>query len=315
MSRKVLLQLVLPLIGLCVLFWLLAFAPGEKRSQPPLLEMSVILRDGAGAVSTMRKGMEQAAQDLNVELRFLTPAEEGGVAQQQVQLLERETAGGAPAILLLPADREILGPAVSAAAGKTALVTVETDMAAWGAAGSVAMDHRALGEALGTAVLNGVAPGGTVLLLDSLPGDNGIHERLLAAKALLEDAGRQGRGYRWTSGSTSIADILRIERPGAVVAFEAAALADMADISRADDSFPLLYGCGSTSGIAAALEKGRVTAITAVNVFSAGYLAVEAAAAIARHEDWSGVPAVAFSLVRQETMYDPDNQKLLFPVT
>ena len=37
MSRKVLLQLVLPLIGLCVLFWLLAFAPGEKRSQPPLL--------------------------------------------------------------------------------------------------------------------------------------------------------------------------------------------------------------------------------------------------------------------------------------
>ena len=42
---------------------------------------------------------------------------------------------------------------------------------------------------------------------------------------------------------------------------------------------------------------------------------VDAAAALARHEDWTGVPTVAFSIVRQENMYDNDNQKLLFPVT
>ena len=58
-----------------------------------------------------------------------------------------------------------------------------------------------------------------------------------------------------------------------------------------------------------------MTAIAAVNVFSAGYLAVEAAASLARHEDWTGAPTVAFSVVRQETMYESDNQKLLFPVT
>ena len=169
MSRKVLLQLVLPLIGLSVLFWLLAFAPGDKHHQPALLEMSVILRDGDGNVSAMRKGMEQAAKDLNVELRFLTPAEDNS-AVEQVQLLEHEVSGAAPAILLIPADREALGEAVSAAAGKTTLVTVESDMTAWGADASISMDHQALGEALGKAALNGVPFGGTVLLLDSLPG-------------------------------------------------------------------------------------------------------------------------------------------------
>lgn len=314
MSRKAWLQLVLPLIGLSVLFWLLAFAPGEKHHQPPLLELSVILRDGDGAVSTMRKGMEQAAQDLNVELRFLIPAEDNS-AVQQAQLLEREVAGAAPAVLLIPADRETLGDAVSAAAGKTTLVTVETDMTAWGAAASITMDHQALGAALGAAALNGVPEGGTVLLLDSLPGDNGIRERMEAAKAVLEREGRQARVYKWDPDTTSLPDILRIERPRAIIAFEAAALADVAELSRGEDAFPLLYGCGSTSGIAAALEKGRVTAITAVNVFSAGYLAVEAAAALARHEDWTAAAPVAFSIVRQETMYDSDNQKLLFPVT
>ncbi len=313
MSRKAILQLVLPLIGLSVLFCLLAFAPGEKHSQPPLLEMSVILRDGDGGVSTMRKGMEQAAEDLNVELRFLTPAEDNDAAEQ-VLLLEREVAGGAPAVVLLPADRELLSGAVSAAAGKTTLVTVETDMTAWGAAASVSMDHQALGEALGTAAMHGVPAGGTVLLLDSLPGDNGIRERLEAAREVLEREGRQVREYQWNGDETLFADILRIERPGAVIAFEAAALAEVAELSRGEN-FPLLYGCGSTTGIAAALEKGRVTAIAAVNVFSAGYLAVEAAASLARHEDWTGAPTVAFSVVRQETMYESDNQKLLFPVT
>lgn len=314
MNRKVLLQLTLPLVGLSVLFWLLAFAPGEKHHRPALLEMSVILRDGDGAVSTMRKGMEQAAKDLNVELRFLTPSEDNSAAEQ-VELLEREVAGAAPAILLIPSDCEILGSAVSAAAGKTTLVTLETDMSAWGAAASVTMDHQALGEALGAAALNGVPAGGTVLLLDSLPGDNGIRERLRAAKAVLEREGRQVRICRWTCGSTSFADILRIERPSAVIAFEAAALGDMAELSKGEAAFPLLYGCGSTSGIAAALEKGRVTSIAAVNVFSAGYLAVEAGAKLARHENWTGVSTVGFSIVRKETMYDSDNQKLLFPVT
>ena len=314
MNRKVLLQLTLPLVGLSVLFWLLAFAPGEKHHRPTLLEMSVILRDGDGAVSTMRKGMEQAAKDLNVELRFLTPSEDNSAAEQ-VELLQREVTGAAPAILLIPSDRETLGSAVSAAAGKTTLVTLETDMSAWGAAAAISADHQALGEALGTAALNGVPAGGTVLLLDSLPGDNGIRQRLEAAKAVLEREGRQVRICRWTCGSTSFGDILRIERPSAVIAFEAAALSDMAELSKGEPAFPLLYGCGSTAGIAAALEKSRVTAITAVNVFSAGYLAVEAGAKLARHENWTGVSTVGFSIVRKETMYDSDNQKLLFPVT
>ena len=157
--------------------------------------------------------------------------------------------------------------------------------------------------------------GGTVLLLDSLPGDNGIRERMLAARETLERAGRQIRIYQWSADTASFTDILRIERPGAVIAFEAAVLAEAAEMARSNESFPLLYGCGSTPAIAAALEEGRVTAIAALNVFSAGYLAVDAAAALARHEDWTGVPTVAFSIVRQENMYDNDNQKLLFPVT
>lgn len=313
MTRKTLLWLVLPLVGFGVLFWQLAFAPNQMKGQPELLEMSVILREGDGAASTMRKGMEQAAADLNVELRFLTPATDNSAAGQ-TELLEREAAGNVSAIILVPSDRKTIGDAVMAAAEKTTLVTVESGMAAWGALADVTMNHTALGEAIGTAALNGVPCGGVVLLLDSLPGDNGIRERLEAAKALLLREGRQVRVCRWHAGEDTLPDLLNIERPDAVIAFEASALSGAAAVIEGEKTPPLLYGCGSTPEITDALERGRITAIAAVNVFSEGYLAVQVAAEAARHEARSEVPVIAFSIVRKETMYQSENQKLLFPM-
>ena len=313
MTRKTLLWLVLPLLGLSILFCLLAFAPNDLKGQPELLEMSVILREGDGAASTMRKGMEQAAADLNVELRFLTLGTDNS-AEEQALLLEREATGNVSAILLVPVDREIIGDAVSTAADKTTVVAVETGMTAWGASADVCMDHAALGEAIGVASLSGVPQGGLVLLLDSLSGDNGIRERLEAAKALLRREGRQVRVFQWKPGDETLTDILQIERPDAVIAFEASALSEAA-VLIGEKEMPLLYGCGSTPDIADALERGRITAIAAVNVFSEGYFAVQIAAAAARHQPQSEVPVIAFSVVRKETMYQSENQKLLFPMT
>lgn len=313
MTRKTLLWLVLPLLGLSILFCLLAFAPNDLKGQPELLEMSVILREGDGAASTMRKGMEQAAADLNVELRFLTLSTDNS-AEEQALLLEREATGNVSAILLVPVDREIIGDAVSSAADKTTVVAVETGMTAWGASADVCMDYTALGEAIGVAALSGVPQGGLVLLLDSLPGDNGIRERLEAAKTLLRREGRQVRVFQWKPGDETLTDILQIERPDAVIAFEASALSKAAMLI-GEKEMPLLYGCGSTPDIADALERGRITAIAAVNVFSEGYFAVQIAAAAARHQPQSEVPVIAFSVVRKETMYQSENQKLLFPMT
>ena len=57
MKRKILLQLVLPLLGLIALFSMLAFAPNSAQRHPALLEMSVILREADSSIlSTTRHG-------------------------------------------------------------------------------------------------------------------------------------------------------------------------------------------------------------------------------------------------------------------
>ena len=311
MNRKALSQLALPLLGLLLVGLLALLNLNRSHTLPSLVEVSVILREDS-TFSATRQGMEQAAADLNVELRFLAPSAENS-AQEQAQLLSREVESGAAAVLLVPADREALAESVGAAQGQAVVVTLETDMTAQGARAFLGADNQALGEALGRAVLNGAAPGDTVLLLDSLTGDNAIRERLEAAAALLEREGRTPLIHR--PEDPALEDYLPSHPVQAILAFEALALERAAEAARSLEGFPLLYGAGSTPAIAAGLEQNRVTAIAALNNFSAGYLAVQSAAALVRRQTPPESAPLPFRLLRQETMYEPENQKLLFPVT
>lgn len=316
MKHKVIWQLVVPLLGLCVLFMLLATEPAKVQARQEPVEISVILRETEnGTGSATRQGMEQAAMDLNVELRVLTLSREND-AEEQRDLLEREVASGADGVLLIPADREVLSEAVETAANT--VLTMETDMSQDGASGYISVDNDALGRMLGDIALNGAPEGSSVLLLSGVSEATGISDRLTAAQEVLEAAGR--KVYRCVlRPEESLESVLEGElaalAPAAVVAFDTSTLERTALVLREKESAPLLYGAGASAAIAAYLEQGAVTAVVARNEFAAGYLAVEALVeVISNHADVTA-PPLSFSVVRKENMYDPENQKLLFPVT
>lgn len=319
MKRKVLLQLVVPLLSLCVLFLLLTMDPVRPSQPQKLLEISVLFRQSdASTWSVARQGMEQAALDLNAELRFLTPAGEDLAAEQR-ELLEREAESGTNAILLIPSDREALADTVEViTSAGTPVVTLETDMSDAGASVCIGADNVALGEALGNAALNGAPEGSLVVLLDTAAGSTGVTDRMEAAQTVLEAAGRQVSRCRPMDGeslASALERTLTVMRPAAVVAFDAADLEQAAALLSEREDAPLLYGAGSTATVAAYLEQSTIVSIAAQNEFAAGYLAVSAAVQAAAGQESFQLDPLEFFLVRQENMYEPENQKLLFPVT
>ena len=296
-------------LGVLLLLLLLIRFPRISRQKPPLLEMTVLLREEGGSAGIyLRQGMEQAAADFNVELRFLLPASPGD-GEEQRQLLHREVENGAAAILLFPADRGVLAEEVRA-------VTLETDMRGEGARGYAGVDNAALGQAVAKAALNGVREGETVLLIHSVPGDTGVEERFSAAEALLLAQGRRVKSLALGPGEPveAVLDGLEEEPVQALLAFEAAALERVSDILAALESPPLLYGVGSTAQVIAGLERGSITAAVAQNDFSVGYLAVEQAACLARRRTPAQRGELRFFTVRKENIREPEYQKLLFPV-
>lgn len=318
MKRKVIWQLVVPLLGLCVLFLLLAMEPTDVQTRQEPVEISVILRETEGGTwSVTRQGMEQAALDLNVELRMLTLSQEND-AQEQRELLERETDNGADGLLLIPADRDVLAQTVEDVTNAIPVVTMETDMSEDGAAACVSVDNTALGRMLGEIAINGAPEGSSVLLLSGVPDATGISDRMDAAAEVLEAAGR--RVYRCTlrkeeNLESVLAGELAAWSPAAVVVADTTTLERTAGLLREQTSAPLLYGAGSSAAIAAFLEQGTVTAVVARNEFAAGYLAVEALVDAISQNGSQEVPPLSFSVVRKENMYEPEHQKLLFPVT
>ena len=99
MKKRYLLLFAVFLLAFGALFTLLSAAPLQQRPRD-YLEISVITRESDSSIwASIRQGMEQAANDFDVELRLVTLTETNSVSEQRM-LLSREAKGGADALIL-----------------------------------------------------------------------------------------------------------------------------------------------------------------------------------------------------------------------
>ena len=70
-----------------------------------------------------------------------------------------------------------------------------------------------------------------------------------------------------------------------------------------------------TGRIAAWLERGTISAVAAWSEYAAGYLAVQQAVGAAGEKTGPLTGTLPFSVVGGDEIYEPEYQKLLFPVT
>jgi len=276
--------------------------PFAKREGEPV-EVSVILRQTDGSAwANARLGMEQAAGQLRAEVRLVTLSAENDAAEQ-ARLMGYEAQRGADVLVVIPAGELPADTGVP-------VITLETP----GGEGSVCTDNEALGRALAAAALEDL-PACRVLLVNSAPGSAGVSARLEGARATLEAGGAEVEEAQLdpADDGTELETVLAKTEADAVLLFEPSATETAASAKEKLSLAPALYGVGSTSPIAAALEQGTLSASAVWSDFAAGYLAVEGAVHAARGESWQP-QTLDFSILRGEDMYEPDNQKLLFPV-
>ena len=299
MKKNSLVEIVLlGVLGALALLTLIIPQLLRDRDGPRLLSVSVLLRDTENSNwPVKRQGMEQAADELGAELRFLTLTVPND-SREQEELLRREVEGGADALVALPTDPESL---------RTALLrfpcpAVTLECAMEGSAGAVSPDNEQVGRRLAEALLEDW-DSGQVLLLNAGGACPEAASRLEAAREVL-----LGRGVPVRSVGA-----LPEEEVRWVMAFESGSTYQAAEYREAEDRSFALYGVGASTAIITQLEKGTSAAIAAWSDYAAGYLAVRQAVQAVRERP-QALEALPFSIVRGEDIYAPENQKLLFPV-
>lgn len=302
MKKNNLVEIVLlGVLGALALLTLIIPQLLRDRDEPALLSLSVLLRDTENSNwPVTRQGMEQAADELGAELRFLALSVPND-SREQEELLRREVEGGADALIAIPADPESLHLALLGMSDPCPVVTLEYAME--GGGGAVSPDNEQVGRRLAETLLEDW-DSGQVLLLDAAGACPEAAVRLEAAREVLTERGL----------SVRTADALPEEGISDrwVMAFESGSTLQAAEYKEEGHGFAL-YGVGASTAVVTRLEKGTIAAIAAWSDYAAGYLAVRQAARTVR-EGPQTMEALPFSIVRGEDIYAPENQELLFPV-
>ena len=290
---------ILGVLGSLVLLSLATPQLLREREDPQMLALSVLLRDtDSSGWSAARQGMEQAADELGAELRFLTPTVQGD-SREQEELLRRETEGRADGLVIFPAGGEGLYNALY----NLPCPAVTLEAAAGEGVWVVGPDNEQVGRSLAQALLEDW-DGGEVFLLEAA-GCPEVLPRLEAAQAVLTQAGVPS-----VRGTDLPQDRARVRW---VMAFEPLTTRQSAERKEAEDRQFALYGVGSAAAVTTRLERGTIAAVAAWSDYAAGYLAVEQAVRAIQGEAGEPEP-LPCSIVRGEDIYEPENQKLLFPV-
>ncbi len=301
---KGLIQLsVLGVLGLGVILTLILPELPTGQTKQGVIEISIFVDERDMALYTnTRLGMEAAAMDFGAELRFITPGEEDH--DTQLENILREVEGGAQALVVAPVDAQALGVALTDV--EIPVITMESEME--GSQLVISPDNQAVGMQLAQAVMEDLPQGSTVLVLDTAGQRTGLQQRLDGCVAALE-----GAGYTVVLASLQEGESQKLQVE-AVVAVDDETTLTVAQWQFDQEARPALYGVGGTSEIAAYLEQGILRATVGWSDYAAGYLAVQQGAAAATGQGVDDSHTLVITTIRGETIYDPDNQKLLFPV-
>ena len=271
---------------------------------PKRVEVSILIRQADNTFcATARQGMEQAAEDLGAELRFLTLPEDND-SDAQIELLRREIDVGVDAAVVAPVDCEKLALFLGNAP-PIPVVSIESPVD--GTSAGVYPNNEQAGQLLAEQLISDFPDGGQVLLVNSCPGAVGLSTRLECAQKLLQDAGFS------IAVCNGFSTQKLLEKADFVVCFEAQALDIAVQQSSECAAPPKIYGAGVTDSVVAQVERGQISVLAAWSEYAVGYLSVTQAVAAARNQSVEDY-LLPVSIVQEGNTYDPDHQKLLYPI-
>lgn len=295
---------VLIILGAAVLLTLFLPQLSQLETKPRTLAVSVMINDEEGtSLNNIRLGMEQAADKLDVEIRFITFSLQDNDCEK---LALREINEGIDALVVASGNPLTIDSFSSKTERACPVVCLGASI---DGALSVPIDNAAIGKLLAEALISDSGDG-AVLLLNS-PDEPVVSIRLEAARKTLEEAGIETAVITLDETDTGqkLNDILYENHSDRVMTFSRFATFAAAQ----SETNCSIYGVGSGLPLISSLEDGKISALAVWSEYAAGYLAVDQAVNSVRGNKISD-KTLDFSIIRGENIYEADNQKLLFLV-
>ncbi|MDO4268203.1 MAG: substrate-binding domain-containing protein [Eubacteriales bacterium] len=310
--------------GLALIFLFLASSTDLiiKERAVEVYPVSVIIEGTSDEnYVNFRKGMDQAAMELNADVSFITLYDENS-RSQQIQLMEREKEDGVKAMIVMPVDADEIRAAVSQSLAAVPLVFLGDQSAAGQGGAGVTADYFSMGQQLAARILERHGTKLPVYLLQGETGNTVVSRFEAGISSELKARGCEAvpvvrdpeEGFRMFLEQLAEEN----GEPAVLAALDSQSLkaaADLLDGSRElSAAVAGLYGRGTSVQILNYLDEGVIAGLAVTDDFSAGYLSVKAAVEAAAGRQKKESLVLDSFYIEKEDLRSPEYEKMLYPI-
>lgn len=286
--------------------------------------VSVIVSDSNNDRWTaMREGMEQAAVNNGIELNYMST----GVfsdTDEEMQIIAREIENGADGIIVQMVDSDVDLERMEFIDSSVALMLIETDVRPEELYAYTGPDNYEIGMAIAGAVLEDFgleSDGKKIGILIGNQGQVAMQKRLEGVKDTLEGTGVE-IAWEIADSPETVAKLTANQdesEVNAIIALGNEETEITVDYFVTEsDGKPVkssLYGVGYSEKSVYYLDKGVIQRLVVPYEFNMGYQSMEEIAQQLKfHLTDAENRKVGYLVVDRETLYDEENQKILFPI-
>lgn len=308
------------MIFLVVLFLMCSTDLIIREPEKEVSQIAVIVEDVRDDnYGNFRKGMDQAAVELNADVRFITLYDKMD-EEQQMELISREQQDGADALIVVPVDEMRVGDALAGKQVSIPVILLGTGESRENAEGIVSVDYWQMGRKLAEGMIKRIPEGCPVILLAEADSSGAASSDFLkGAEKALEDSGHACRtivpegeeGYKKALEGLPKEEAAYLAASPEILSETASILAENTALA---DHMQGLYGRGNTLSILGALDDGTITGICVTDEFSRGYFSVYMAVQALEGAGGQNSLVLDSYYIEKEDLRDPEYEKMLYPL-
>lgn len=308
----------------CVLVLLFLMSSTDliiKEKKQDIYQVSVIVEDSKDDYYVnLKKGMDQAALEHNIDVNFITLYERNN-SEQQKDMVIREMEVGTQAVILIPVDYAKTASMLEDITVDIPIIILNNEEPAGNKVmANISADYFAAGQMMAEQMMTEIESGSTVYLFaESL--QYGSNRRLYDGLiSLLPERGYEvilvERAYK-NRYTEVMAERVVKEEAVAVAALDTESLLEMAGILELNPEefghIPL-YGQGTTLKILHYMENGIIRGVLAENMYDAGYLSMAKAVEAIDNKSIKETLKLEHFFLRKEDITKKEYEKMLYPI-
>lgn len=269
----------------------------------------------------MKEGAEQAATEMNANIRFITLSNDD-LLKEQKEVIQREIKNGADGILISPINSKEIGETIDSIQKKIPIVFVESVVDTKNKTSIVTCDNYNLGEKIAQEILKDERDNEKIAIITDNLEKTSSEERYNGFISIMDKTNNELMIWELDQSEESdyykqIAQFIRWNSVDIIVTFDTPILETTAQVKKdmmvGNENLKntRIFGSGNTSKVISFLEDGIVNGSAMQNEFNIGYIGVKRAIGMKIGESQQ-VDKIESTIITNENMYSKENQRILF---